>query len=275
MLKEKRNKLGASGKKGIFVGYKKNTKGYRIYVAAQREVEISHDVTFDENMALSKVDNLRTLRGSKEADTRELKEKEDETMLNVEEHMDPIDPPLQEPSSSRKRPSWLRGTLHDAKGHVAPRGTFRESKKPIRYQGYLTIMSMIIQNEPSSFTEAIKHQVWKDAMTEEYESIMKNDVWDVVPRPQDKAVVTLKWLYKIKHAVDGSAEKHKARFLTRGFCQKEFIDYDEIFSPFFLIYHHPLDHSPCCFARMEPTSDGCQDCVLAWFDLRRSLCGAT
>ena len=33
VLKEKRNKLGASGKKGIFVGYGENTKGYRIYVA--------------------------------------------------------------------------------------------------------------------------------------------------------------------------------------------------------------------------------------------------
>ena len=43
-------------------------------------------------------------------------------------------------------------------------------------------MRTIIQNEPSSFTDVVKHQVWKDAMTEEYESIMKNDVWDVVPR---------------------------------------------------------------------------------------------
>jgi len=37
-------------------------------------------------------------------------------------------------------------------------------------------MSTIINNEPSSFGEAMKHQVWKDAMHEEYESIMKNDV---------------------------------------------------------------------------------------------------
>jgi len=131
--KEKRNKLGASGKKGIFVSYSENTKGYRIYVAGRREVEISHDVTFDEDMALSKVDNLPTLRGSKEVDTRELKEKEDETMPDVEEPMDPIDPPSQEPSSSRKRPSWLRGALDDAEGHIAPRGTFHESKKPNRY----------------------------------------------------------------------------------------------------------------------------------------------
>ena len=118
--KEKRNKLGASGKKGIFVGYGENTKGYRIYVAGQREVIISHDVTFDEDMALSKVINLPSLRSSQEVDTREPKEKDDESMPDVEEPMDPIDPPPHEPSSSRKRPSWLRGILDDAKEHVAP-----------------------------------------------------------------------------------------------------------------------------------------------------------
>ena len=92
-------------------------------------------------------------------------------------------------------------------------------------------MSTIIQNEPSSFSDAVKHQVWKDAMTEEYESIIKNDVWEVVPRPQDKTVVTSKWLYKTKHAANGSMEKYKVHFVTRGLSQKEGIDYDEIFAP--------------------------------------------
>ena len=68
-------------------------------------------------------------------------------------------------------------------------------------------------------------------MHEEYESIMKNDACDVILRPEDKAVVTSKWLYKIKHGSDGSAEKFKARFLARGFSQKENVDYDDIFAP--------------------------------------------
>ena len=51
-------------------------------------------------------------------------------------------------------------------------------------------------------------------MHKEYESIVKNDVWDVVPKPKDKAIVTSKWLYKIKHGSDGSAEKFNARFVA-------------------------------------------------------------
>ena len=66
---------------------------------------------------------------------------------------------------------------------------------------------------------------------EEYNSIMKNGVWEVVSRPEGKSVVTSKWIYKIKHDADGSIEKFKARFVARGFSQVEGVDYDETFAP--------------------------------------------
>jgi hypothetical protein len=68
-------------------------------------------------------------------------------------------------------------------------------------------------------------------MTEEYQSIVKNEVWEIVPRPKSKDVVSSKWLFKIKHVVDGSIEKYKARFVARGFSKKEGIDYEETFAP--------------------------------------------
>ena len=60
---------------------------------------------------------------------------------------------------------------------------------------------------------------------------MKNHVWEAVPRLEGKSVVTSKWIYKIKHAVDGSIKKYKERFVARGFSQKEGVDYDETFAP--------------------------------------------
>lgn len=67
-------------------------------------------------------------------------------------------------------------------------------------------------------------------MVEEYKSIMKNIVWEVVPRPKDKLVVGSRWIFKVKHAIDGNIEKYKARFLVKGFSQVEGNDYEETFA---------------------------------------------
>jgi hypothetical protein len=103
-------------------------------------------------------------------------------------------------------------------------------------------MSHIIDIEPSCHGEVARQQVWKDAMTEEYQSIMKNDVWDIFLRPEGKSVVTSKWIYKIKHAVDGSVKKYKARFVDRIFSQVEGIDYEETFALVSQIHFHLYDY---------------------------------
>ena len=46
-----------------------------------------------------------------------------------------------------------------------------------------------------------------EAMMEEYRSLTENDVWDIITKPEIKSVVYSKWIYKIKHDVDGSIEK--------------------------------------------------------------------
>eukprot|EP00253_Pinus_taeda_P008271 PITA_08271 len=79
--------------------------------------------------------------------------------------------------------------------------------------------------------EAAQHQVWVDAMVEEYSSIMTNDVWEVVPRPEDRSIVGSRWIYKIKYATNGNVAKYKARFMVKGYAQKEGINYEETFAP--------------------------------------------
>jgi hypothetical protein len=51
-------------------------------------------------------------------------------------------------------------------------------------------MCDLLEEEPTCFEEAIQRKEWADAMTEEYQSIMKNEVWEIVPRPKSKDVVS-------------------------------------------------------------------------------------
>jgi hypothetical protein len=145
------------------------------------------------------------------------------------EHKDLTSPLV---TTGKRKPRWFQDTLKEAKENVGePGGLFRESRAPDRLGSYLAMVTSITDTEPETFAQAVDRQVWRDAMLEEYESIMRNDVWEVVSRPMGKSVVTSKWLYKTKYVVDGSIEKHKARFVARGFSQVEGVDYDETFAP--------------------------------------------
>ena len=45
-----------------------------------------------------------------------------------------------------------------------------------------------------------------------------------------KLVVGSRWIYKVKQETYGSVDKHKARFVAKGFSQVEGIDYDDTFA---------------------------------------------
>ena len=87
----------------MFVGYSETLKAYRVYVLGQREVEICHDVTFDEDASFRKVINLPSSKEDDDVRFGNQEESKDEMMLDVEGSMDPIDPPF----SMKRRPSWL------------------------------------------------------------------------------------------------------------------------------------------------------------------------
>ena len=66
-------------------------------------------------------------------------------------------------------------------------------------------------------------------MVEEYQLIIKNDVWEIVPRPKDKSLISSKSIFKTKNSTNGSIKKYKSIFVPHGFSQKEGIYYEETF----------------------------------------------
>jgi hypothetical protein len=68
-------------------------------------------------------------------------------------------------------------------------------------------------------------------MQAEYDALLANDTWSLVPRPRGINVVSSKWIYRHKLLSDGSLDRYKARWVLRGFTQRLGVDYDETFSP--------------------------------------------
>eukprot|EP00253_Pinus_taeda_P009800 PITA_09800 len=140
--------------------------------------------------------------------------------------------------------------MHDVRENVgAPTSQRRQRRSLDRYTSYMALMSESVEVEPSSFEEAGQQTIWDDSMVEKYDAIIRNSVWNEVPRPTNKSVVSSRWLYKVNQAADGSVEKHNAIFVARGFSQVEGTDYDETFSPIARLKRvlYGLKQAPCAW----------------------------
>ncbi|GJU16395.1 ribonuclease H-like domain-containing protein [Tanacetum coccineum] len=71
----------------------------------------------------------------------------------------------------------------------------------------------------------------KKAMLDEYNALITNGTWVLVPHPANVNVVRSIWLFKHKFNADGSLSRYKARLVANGPSQQQGIDCDETFSP--------------------------------------------
>ena len=58
------------------------------------------------------------------------------------------------------------------------------------------------------------------------ESMYSNSVWSLVEAPKGVKPIGCKWIYKRKRRPYGKVETFKARFVAKGYTQKEGINYE-------------------------------------------------
>ena len=93
---------------------------------------------------------------------------------------------------------------------------------------FFSLFSQI--DDPLTFEEVVKDDVWAQTMDEEIRCIVSNQTWKLVDVPKDKDVIIFKWIYKTKKDAKGNVQNYKARLVARGFTQQPGIDFNEIFS---------------------------------------------
>jgi vacuolar-type H+-ATPase catalytic subunit A/Vma1 len=67
-------------------------------------------------------------------------------------------------------------------------------------------------------------------MQEELNRFQRNDVWDLVPKPQHKNIIGPKWVFRNKLNEQGEVIRNKARLVAQVYSQQEGIDYVETFA---------------------------------------------
>ncbi|XP_042972819.1 uncharacterized mitochondrial protein AtMg00820-like [Carya illinoinensis] len=86
-------------------------------------------------------------------------------------------------------------------------------------------------SEPSYYTKASKHSHWRNAMKLEFDALLKNQTWDLVPPNPHANVVGCRWIFKIKQHAGGVVQRYKARLVAKGYHQQHGIDFHETYSP--------------------------------------------
>jgi hypothetical protein len=100
--------------------------------------------------------------------------------------------------------------------------------------------SFVSSIEPYRVEDALRDLDWVLAMQEELNNFTRNEVWHLVPRPNQNVVGT-KWVFRNKQDEHGVVTRNKARLVAKGYSQVEGLDFDETYEP--VATGHGKDHA--------------------------------
>ncbi|PWA88754.1 ribonuclease H-like domain-containing protein [Artemisia annua] len=230
------HKLEPRATPSIFLGYPTNHRGYRCLDLNTNKIILSRHVTFDEtvfpcgSMTPNTSPSYTFLDNSPNLIQQQLLTKIPTPTAPTPHDTTPTTPPPAprgptNVKSSSPSPSPLPASTQP----VPPVHTAPAPSNPTNNPNPVSTHPMATRFR--SYPHAFNDPNWYRAMIDEYNALIKNNTWILVPRPPDANIVLSMWLFRHKHNANGSLNRYKARLVANGNTQVTGIDVDETFSP--------------------------------------------
>lgn len=236
-----KGKFAARAVKGIFVGYPRETKGYRIWLPEAQKFLVSRDIKFQEEEIRESDNQKLTLLDD---DLEEVEEEVEIEIVSKNHPSTPKESPRQyhtpvlrpivaeEPRRGRGRPRILRTGCPGRPKRLfsSTRSDYEEPEAQIEDEED-DVFTGIVEVTLDEVMNSLESNEWKKAIQSEVESLVKNNTWEIVQKPPNQNVVGSRLVLTNKYRPDGSIERRKARIVAKGYSQKFGIDYNQTFAP--------------------------------------------
>ncbi|GJU03420.1 retrovirus-related pol polyprotein from transposon TNT 1-94 [Tanacetum coccineum] len=205
-------KFDPKSTEGIFLSYSPNSKAYVVLNRETIRVKESLNVKFNE----SHPPKLPPLEDDDVLENEYIERQEKD--LEIKEN---------EPLSKEIL------NIKESKDHPLETVICNLSKRTLRsqVQSQSNIFCFVSSIEPKNIKEAIQDESWTIAMQDELNQFKTNDVWSLVPPPENQTIIGTKWVFKNKLDENGIVSRNKARLVAQGYNQQEGIYFDETYAP--------------------------------------------
>ena len=231
-------KFDSKSEKGIFVGYSMTSKAYRVYNFRTKNIMESTNVVIDD-IEKQDIPKEPIENNILELEEEELSENISKSIcdhnIDVSSNNNSIDVSCDNSDLNIVENTVETPHIPFKKTNIIKEAILGDANKGVQTRrqlvSQLTYTCYISKIEPKNIKEALTDDFWISAMQDELNQFVRNDVWDLVPRPENANVVGTKWIFRNKSDEKGIVIRNKARLVAQGYSQVEGVDFDETFAP--------------------------------------------
>ena len=97
--------------------------------------------------------------------------------------------------------------------------------RPLHKLSLATLYDPQLPIQLTNVTQALKHPQWQIAMSTEFDALLHNGTWSLIPPHPSQNLIGYKWVFHIKYHSNGYINRYKACLVTKGFHQSPGIDF--------------------------------------------------